>query len=245
MSFQAYSESIRSRLRLGEINPKLAIGITFIVVAIVFGIIFSIASVTSFGQESADTDLDQSFSITTKDGQASSESSDTKKQICVYVSGCVVNPGICYLEEGSRVADAIGAVGGMSSDAASDSLNLARLLEDGEQINVISLAERDEMLKMTESDASSNPNGSGPNPSKPQAGSAVNNTSATIKNGKVNINTATSTELQTIKGIGQSKAEKIIAYRESNGVFKSIDDLKKVSGIGEKTLESIRDAICV
>ncbi|WP_165060255.1 helix-hairpin-helix domain-containing protein [Adlercreutzia sp. ZJ154] len=66
-----------------------------------------------------------------------------------------------------------------------------------------------------------------------------------MQSSKVNINTADAAQLQTISGIGESKAKKIIAYRESNGKFKSVEDLTNVSGIGEKTLESIRDQICV
>ena len=75
--------------------------------------------------------------------------------------------------------------------------------------------------------------------------SASSGGSASSNNGKVNINTADATGLQQISGIGPSKAQKIIAYREQNGKFKSIEDLTNVSGIGEKTLESIRDQICV
>ena len=65
------------------------------------------------------------------------------------------------------------------------------------------------------------------------------------KTGKVHLNRATETELQTVSGIGQKRAQDIIAYREANGPFRSVDDLKNVSGIGEKTLEKLRDAFTV
>ncbi len=150
-------------------------------------------------------------------------------QICVYITGEVVDPGVVYLDEGSRVSDAIEACGGMTPQASKASLNLARVLQDGEQIDVISV----EQATIAQSASAS---------ASPSA-SASSSSSGT--NGVVNINTADATELQTLSGIGESKAKKIIDYREKNGAFRSIEDLSNVSGIGEKTVENLREYICV
>lgn len=157
-----------------------------------------------------------------------SDSEGSASEICVDVAGCVNKPGICYLAEGSRVADAVAAAGGFSDGAATAGVNQARVLVDGEQLYVPSADEA--AASITSAGGEDGAVGSG---------------GAASANGKVNINTADSTQLQTISGIGQSKADKIIAYRNANGPFASVDELTNVSGIGEKTLESIRDSICV
>ncbi len=149
-------------------------------------------------------------------------------QICVYITGEVEDPGVVYLDEGSRVSDAIEACGGMTSQASRESLNLARVLQDGEQIDVISI----EAAAAQADPVSVSP-------------SASTASSSSGENGVVNINTADATELQTLSGIGESKARKIIDYREKNGAFRSIEDLSNVSGIGEKTVENLREYICV
>lgn len=242
MSFQEYAQSARSRFRLGDVSPKLAIGVIAIVAVVMTVAVVGAIAVLS-GGVAEDPSVSAGFSISeaqaddanNAEGDALDARTEQKASLCVYISGCVVNPGVFYLEEGSRVADAIGAAGGMSADAAADSLNLARLLVDGEQIDVMSEDEAKELLEGSSSASGmSSQSGTGQGAVVPSANS-----------GRVNINTATAQELQTIKGIGESKAAKIIAYRESNGPFSSVDDLTNVSGIGDKTLESIRDSICV
>lgn len=233
MSFQDYAQSMKSKMRLGNINPKLAIGIVLIVVVIACVAIYTMFSLTNNTESSDKANASEGVSI---EESASNEEEDTK-DICVYISGCVVSPGICYLPEGSRVADAINACGGMSEGAATDAINLARPLEDGEQITVLS--EQEVQASAAQAQAS-------PSQSTAQNGAEATASISTNKSsGKVNINTATLADLQTLSGIGESKASKIIAYREDNGPFKSVDELTNVSGIGEKTLESIKDMICV
>lgn len=102
---------------------------------------------------------------------------------------------------------------------------------DGEQIQVQSAEELKAANDAAASSASSAPAGA--------------DASSQAASGKVNINTAESSELQTLSGVGESKAKKIIDYRQTNGPFKSIEDLANVSGIGEKTVESLRDSICI
>lgn len=242
MSFQEYADSLKSRLRTGDVSPTLAIGIAVLVIAVVVVAAFSVGALLLDGKADEAEAQETGFSLSSAFEEAARE--EERSSICVHVSGEVASPGICYLEEGARVADAIDAVGGMLPSAAADALNLARPLEDGEQIIVISKEEQARALEAAgaaEAAPPSAPSPSAGNGSSPNASAGA----AITSSGKVNINAATSAELQTLSGIGQSKAEKIIAYRESSGPFKSVDDLTKVSGIGDKTLEAIRDAICV
>ena len=138
----------------------------------------------------------------------------------VHVSGAVQEPGLYELPEGSRIAAAVEAAGGFSEDAATDGVNLARVLFDGEQIVVPTIEEA-------------------------AAGSTSEGSSTTSSSSLVNINTASASELDTLPGIGPATAEKIIADREANGPFTTIEDLKRVSGIGDKKYENLADLICV
>ena len=158
--------------------------------------------------------------------QTEAQADDSSARIYVHVAGEVKNPGMVELESDERVAVAIEKAGGATENALLDSINLAKKCEDGEQISVPSKVS-------TETSSASSTE------------TAEAASSSTSSNGKVNINTADASGLQQISGIGPSKAQKIIAYREQNGKFKSVEDLTNVSGIGEKTLASIKDQICV
>lgn len=144
--------------------------------------------------------------------------------IYVYVCGAVVSPGVYEITEGSRLFELIDAAGGMLEEADVTSQNLARVVQDGEQIQILTKEEVEERQK----------NG--------VSASATN----TIQNkGLVNINTATVQELTTLTGIGESRALAIIAYREKNGLFQSIDGIKKVTGIKDGLFEKIKDQITI
>ena len=228
MGFQEFAENFDERGHIGTVDKKVLIGLAAVVALVVIFVAYSVFN-SSEGAFSYETD--QVGSVQLSDTGSSSEEGGSAEpvKICVYVSGCVISPDICYLEEGSRVADAISECGGFAEDASPDSINLARVLVDGEQIDVPSI--HDEVNVQEDQTAPS--------------GQASSSVSSGISAGKVNLNTATSQELQTLSGIGQSKADKIIAYREANGPFKSIEELTEVSGIGEKTFESLKDAICI
>ena len=137
--------------------------------------------------------------------------------LCVYICGQVNNPGGYYVSRGSRVCDVVQQANGLTDLAAPETLNLAREVKDGEQIIVRSVDE----LSLAYSDPSQN-------------GSLL-----------ININGATAEQLEQLPGIGPSLAQKIVSYRNAQGAFTSIDDLKNVSGIGDKKLDSIRDYVCV
>ena len=170
-----------------------------------------------------------STSSSKQSSQSLSEGSEKdKSKVTVDVKGAVANPGVYTLKASARVTDAIKAAGGMTEDADAKSVNLAASLSDEE---VVYVATKDENLSVL------GQSGTG------QVSDKGGQTSA--KDGKINLNTATSEELQTISGIGAKRAEDIIAYRESHGGFQSVDDLKNVSGIGDKTLEKIRESLYV
>ncbi|HEL2007401.1 helix-hairpin-helix domain-containing protein [Streptococcus suis] len=155
----------------------------------------------------------------------STEASEESSQLVVDVKGAVVKPGLYTLEADARVNDAVEAAGGLTSQADPKSINLAQKLSDEA---VVYVASKDENISVVASTTAS----SAMSPEE-------KNTSL------VNLNTATEADLQTISGIGAKRATDIIAYRESNGGFKSVDDLNNVSGIGDKTMESIRPYVTV
>ena len=146
----------------------------------------------------------------------------------VHVSGAVVDPGLLELPSGSRVGDAVEAAGGLADDAASDAVNLARILVDGEQVHVPREGEQSGDAAARQAIA---------------AGTAAEG--ETAKSGLVDINVAGEAELRALPGIGESIAAKIVADRKANGPFESIEDLKRVSGIGDKRFEAISGLICV
>lgn len=228
MSFQDYVDELdKSEARPNYRNIALVGAAIVLVIGVVFALMgyLNSAEASSFEVTKADDAAERS------DDGMEPVTESAPAQVCVYVTGHVVHPGVVYLDEGSRVADAIEACGGMTDDASAESLNLARIVVDGEQIQVQSVAEMEAASQPVASSGSSAPVASGP--------------SSQVASGKVNINTADSSQLQTLSGVGESKAKKIIDYRETNGPFKSIEDLANVSGIGEKTVENLREYICI
>ena len=148
--------------------------------------------------------------------------------IIVYICGAVKESKVIKLDENSRISDAIDAVGGLTKDADITDINLAYILEDGEKIYI---PKKGEIVK--------NENTS----SIPNSITSSYTSNSSIKNNKININKATQTELETIPGIGPSTALKIIDYREKNGNFSSIEDIKNISGIGEAKYEKLKNYI--
>ena len=133
--------------------------------------------------------------------------------LTVHVAGAVARPGVVRLQEGARVLDAVEGAGGPLPEADLDALNLAQQVQDGQKITV---------------------------PRKGEGGEAGESRK---KGGKININTADAEELEKLPGVGPTLAERIVSYRDKNGAFSSIEELKKVSGIGEKKFAEIRDLV--
>uniref|UniRef100_A0A7C3MI39 ComEA family DNA-binding protein n=1 Tax=Dictyoglomus thermophilum TaxID=14 RepID=A0A7C3MI39_DICTH len=148
---------------------------------------------------------------------------DVNSFIVVHVAGEVKIPGVYKLRDGARVIDAINVAGGPLPSADLDKLNLADYLKDASKINV---------------------------PSKVQYLNSVISSKEELRtsvgistNDKININTASKQQLETLPGIGTTLAQRIIDYRNEHGLFTSYDDLLNVKGIGEKKLEKIKDKI--
>ena len=148
--------------------------------------------------------------------------------IYVYICGEVANPGVYELSEDSRIYEAVDAAGGFTENAASESINLASKVSDGMQITIYNKEE-----------AASLPAGG------TSAGKNSGQDQMSGSSSLVNLNTATKEELMTLKGIGESKAEDIIRYREKSGGFKKIEDIMKISGIKEAGFQKIKDSITV
>ena len=157
---------------------------------------------------------------------AVSETEAMDPAFVVHVCGEVVNPGIYELPAGSRIYEAVKAAGGFTENAAEESVNLASPIEDGVQIRIYSKEEAETLA----------------------AGAAPFDGFEASGEGKepvVNLNTATKEELMTLSGIGESRAEDIIRYREENGGFQNIEDIMKVSGIKDAAFQKIKDRITV
>lgn len=153
----------------------------------------------------------------------SSPNVDTENQkmglITVEIKGEVKNPDVYEIEDGSIIRDLINLAGGLTGEANTDGINRAEKLR-GNQLIVI------------------------PNKSDIASGSVINqNASTTNNSGVININTAPLEELKKITGVGDVKAQSIIDYRDKNGGFKSIEELKNIDGIGSKTFEKIKDQV--
>lgn len=148
--------------------------------------------------------------------------------IYVDIGGEVKNPMLAELPEGSRVDDAIKAAGGLTDKADITEINRAAFVEDGEKIYIPARIDEDELAFN-------------------EGGEGVTSDSGSLvySDGKININTADAEELQTLTGVGPVTAQKIIDYRKENGRFSSTEDIKNVSGIGDKTFEKLKDDIRV
>ena len=177
---------------------------------------------------------------------ATSQSSDAYAgtlpagEIFVDVQGAVESPGVVRLAEGARVFQAIEAAGGVVSMGDTSLLNLAQQLNDGDKLYVPFTGET-----VTLPDGSQIVAGTGQAQVAGAAGLVSGAADASGAGGKVNINTATSEELQTLSGIGIVTAGKIVDYRSKNGKFAKPEDIKNVSGIGDRTYDNIKDDICV
>lgn len=145
------------------------------------------------------------------------ENDNSNEEIYVHICGRVKNPGLIKLSSNSRVIDAVEASGGVFEDADLDKINLAKKLKDEERIYIPKIEDKTNLVNIDDEN---------------------------LEGGQININTAEKSELETLPGIGPKMAEKIIEYRQKED-FSSIDDIKGVSGIGDKKFEEIKKLICI
>ena len=187
------------------------------------------------GKHTSDADIDN-------ESEAVSDKEMQQAMIYVDVCGAVANPGVFQLAAGSRVFQAIEAAGGYLPEAALTCVNRAGVLTDGQQLYILTQEEmerqgRDPVEMAGASDGQMN--GS--------AGTGQNTgmTAQVQQDNRININTADEAQLTTLTGIGATRAQAIIAYREENGPFAAIEDIMNVQGIKEGTFAKIKDEIVV
>ncbi|MDE7274450.1 MAG: helix-hairpin-helix domain-containing protein [Lachnospiraceae bacterium] len=161
---------------------------------------------------------------------AEAEIEEESQQVYIYVCGAVQLPGVYRLKQGSRLYEAVELAGGLTGDADENCLNMAREITDGEQVVILT---QEEAFARKEAGTYTYP-----------GESAMQETAAKVS-GLVNINTATLAELTSVSGIGESRAQAIIDYREQHGSFGSIEDIKKVDGIKDGLFSKIKDKITI
>lgn len=240
MSFIDDVDSLKSKLHLRDMPAPLRIGLIILCAVVLFVLFQGLwqlgagdthliegSNQSSWQKDDATEGLqiEAAQAAEGEEGEDDAGTSVVSAALSVHVVGEVVSPGLYEVPEGSRVKDAIDAAGGMTADAQQGSVNLARTLADGEQIVVAS-----------KNDSSASVAGSGSS-----AASSAGGASSAI----VNINTADAAALTSLSGIGEATAQKIIADREKNGPFKTKKDITRVSGIGDKKYEAIKDSITV
>ena len=187
------------------------------------------------GKHTSDADIDNG-------SEAVSDKEMQQAMIYVDVCGAVANPGVFQLAAGSRVFQAIEAAGGYLPEAALTCVNRAGVLTDGQQLYILTQEEMERQgLEPAEMAGASDGQMNG------SAGTGQNTgmTAQVQQDNRININTADEAQLTTLTGIGATRAQAIIAYREENGPFAAIEDIMNVQGIKEGTFAKIKDEIVV
>ena len=212
---------------------------TFIFAAIIIGLC-AIAGIKIFENEgnaryeiAQSEDIKKESSNSKQDNNSSQSTNNSPTtEVTVYISGAVKTEGVITMSSEDRLSDAIKVMGGIVEGADMNAINLAEKLVDGKHYIIPKQGEQI--------------------PNDVNAGGGVSGASTQTAGGSergqgglVNLNTATIEQLDTLPGVGEATANKIITYREENGGFKSIEDLKNVKGIGDKKFEEIKGNICV
>ena len=153
------------------------------------------------------------------------EITNEKNMLIIHIAGAVKKEGVIEIEENSRIADAIEKAGGLTKEADLTDVNLAYSVKDGQKIYIPSVKDKEKATIVS--------SGMG------------EDEEISSEEKMVNINTATQAQLEELSGIGPSTASSIISYRQEKGKFKSIDEIKNVSGIGEAKYNKIKENICV
>lgn len=195
--------------------------------------------------EEENTSKNTEDTINKNDGAENSSSSNSNednksekdvgvKEITVYISGQVAKEGVVTLSSDKRLADAVEKLGGLTKNADTNNINLAMKLEDEKHYII-----------PKEGEVIQNNSDSTQVTSNKDNNSSNNATQSDSQGSKININTADLKQLDDIPGVGEATANKILSYRDENGEFKSIEEIKNVNGIGDKKFENMKDLICV
>lgn len=220
---------------MNNLNKKQKITLGILVTIVLFGIWYYV-----YAKEEQEIILSQENLEIKENTTIENEVKETEEKeniiknepetIVVHVSGAVKSEGLIELQEGARVADAIEKAGGLTEEADTELLNLASKVEDGMKIHVITKEERTDSQVVINQSIITTQN---------------KQTTNSVQIQKVNINSASQTELETLPGIGPSIALAIINYRKENGNFKTIEQIKEVSGIGENKYNKIKELISI
>ena len=217
-------------------KEKLVKYILIIVISIVFLSVFTFYNISSKQSQKEVFSLNE---FTHEENVNENQIFDTlninenfsNEKIFVEIKGEVLNPDVYEVNEGDIVKDLIYLAGGLTENGDISNINQARELQKGECIIVYS---KDQIKNLNSYDKSEN-----------IMNEISNNSSNSVHDSLININKASKEELKTLNGIGDTLAESIIIYREENGNFKTIEDIKNVSRIGDKTFEKFKDKIKV
>lgn len=202
------------------------------------------------------TSNDEKLTVTEEEKETNNDDDSTSETVFVDIKGAVNAPGVYELDTKKRIIDVINTAGGLTDNANTININLSKKLEDEMFIIIYTKEEIENYMKkqdVSEIVCASYecvcPDSNNDGCYKTDANKTSSNTSSSndeVKvTGKVSINTASKEELMTLSGIGEAKAGAIIEYREKNGNFASIEDIKNVSGIGDAIFEKIKDNITI
>ncbi|SET22677.1 competence protein ComEA [Olsenella sp. KH3B4] len=234
--------TMQSLARRAGFSPAKKVGIAGVVLVVLIVVIA--CTRVAFGSQGGSFSVERGESAVAADSAPSEmaaqdertdSASDTVPQepptVVIHVDGMVANPGVYRLVgESLRVQDAVTAAGGLAEGADTSMLNLAATVSDGEKIHVPAIGEE-------------NPASGGAAASS--SGEVPPGGSEATPSGIVNINTATAAELTALPGVGEATAAEIVRDREANGAFTSVEDLMRVSGIGEKKFAKLKEKIRV
>ncbi len=222
-----------TRLSQHENMIKAAAVVIILLAAVVFFGSFGEKSDNSIEVQDPGQQTEAADSQQTQSGAAEASSMGP---VYVDIGGCVKNPGVYQVVEGTRLFEVIKEAGGLTADADVSQINQAETVTDGQKVVIPAVGEEPA-------------GGSGGTGADGAAGSGTGgvtaDTGGITADGKVNINKADSTQLQELPGVGPATAEKILEYRDTYGPFAAPEDLKNVSGIGDKTFEKMKDKVCV
>ncbi len=230
----------------------LGVGGVVIILVVIIGIMASghqsTMPATMSSQTTSEVSGDQGSSVEKTASQASEEStaapqaSGSDQQVYVDVKGAVKHPGVYQVSGSMRVIDAIDLAGGFNRSADKKQVNLAQKLTDQQ---VVYIPIRGEIKGNRAISATPNQTPTQAATSSASPSGSQQSSSPASGSGKINLNSADKTKLQELNGIGEKKADQIIAYRHQHGQFKSIEELKDVPGFGDKTFDNLKSSICV
>lgn len=215
------------------------LGVFLLIILVLIFSLFSKSNLSNQTDESlanfymSQTSSSESSLFSDEDNSSVGNEKETEKYIFVDIKGAVRMPGVYEINSETRLTDVITLAGGFLPIADQSIVNLSQKLTDQMMITIPSLETESESTELKEGEE------------KVPVVISIPTETSDSQPGKVNINIADISELQTLSGIGEKKAERILQYRQEHGSFKSVEELKEVSGIGDKTFEALADFISV